>query len=95
MDRWAAAELNGSQLVEAICGPVGSKSVLVYVRGNAAPVSATVTRALLGATRREWPKRGRDATLSGLEVYLGSHTQGSARRGCWAERCNPFKIGYP
>jgi len=49
VDRQAVAELNGSQLVDAIRGPVGSKVVLVYVRDNAAPVSATVTRASLGA----------------------------------------------
>jgi hypothetical protein len=53
VDRRAVAELNGSQLVEAIRGPVGSKVVLVYVRGNAAPVSATVTRASLGAAPGE------------------------------------------
>ena len=48
VDRRAVAELNGSQLIDAIRGPVGSKVVLVYVRGNAAPVSATVIRAALG-----------------------------------------------
>ncbi len=45
VDRRAVAELNGSQLVDAIRGPVGSKVVLVCVRSNATPVSATVTRA--------------------------------------------------
>ncbi len=49
VDRRAVAELDGSQLVEAIRGPIGSKVVLVYVRGNAAPVSVRVTRASLGA----------------------------------------------
>lgn len=53
VDRRPVAELDGSQLVEAIRGPVGSKVVLVYVRGNAAPVSATVTRGALGATPTE------------------------------------------
>ncbi len=53
VDRRPVAELDGSQLVEAIRGPVGSKVVLVYVRGNAAPVSATVTRAALGAAPTE------------------------------------------
>ena len=50
VDRRAVAELNGSQLVDAIRGPVGSKVVLAYVRGNSAPVSATVVRAALGAS---------------------------------------------
>ena len=49
VDRWAVADLTGSQLVEAIRGPVGSKVVLVYVRNHGAPVSATVIRAALDA----------------------------------------------
>lgn len=53
VDRRAVAELNGSQLVDAVRGPIGSKVVLVYVRGNAAPVSATVIRAGLGAAPAE------------------------------------------
>ena len=35
---------------------------------------------MIATWRREWTKRGRDATLSGLGVYLGSQTQGSAPR---------------
>ncbi len=53
VDRRSVAELNGSQLVDAIRGPVGSKVVLVYVRDDAAPVSATVTRASLGGAPAE------------------------------------------
>ncbi len=47
VDRLALAEMDGSQLVDAIRGPVGSKVVLVYVRGNGSPLSATVIRASL------------------------------------------------
>lgn len=53
VDRRAVAELDGSQLVEAIRGPIGSKVVLVYVRGNAEPVAVTLTRAMLGAAPAE------------------------------------------
>jgi hypothetical protein len=42
-------ELTGTRLVDAIRGPVGSKVTLTYRRGTAAPVEATVVRALLGA----------------------------------------------
>ena len=53
VDQRSVAQLNGSELVEAIRGPVGSKVVLVYVRDEAAPVSATVIRAsLTGAPAR-------------------------------------------
>lgn len=47
VDQRAVTELNGSQLVDAIRGPVGSKVLLVYVRGDAAPVSVAVIRAAL------------------------------------------------
>lgn len=48
VDQRPVAGLNGSQLVDAIRGPIGSQVQLIYVRGNSAPVSATVTRAALG-----------------------------------------------
>ena len=35
---------------------------------------------VIAAWRREWTQRGCDATLSGLVMHLGSHTQGSAPR---------------
>lgn len=40
-------DLDGSQLVDAIRGPIGSKVVLAYVRGNSEVRSATVIRASL------------------------------------------------
>jgi hypothetical protein len=55
VDQRAVAELDGSQLVDAIRGPIGSKVELVYVRGNAAPVSTTVIRAALGAAPAQPP----------------------------------------
>lgn len=49
VDKLRVADLNGSQLVDAIRGPIGSKVVLVYFRGDAAePTYATVIRASLG-----------------------------------------------
>ena len=48
VDERAVSELDGAQLVDAIRGPAGSKVVLLYVRGNAAPVPVTVTREVLG-----------------------------------------------
>ncbi len=51
----AVAQLNGSQLVDAIQGPVGSQVVLVYVRGNAPPTQVTITRAALGPAPQAAP----------------------------------------
>ena len=45
----SVADLGGSQLVDAIRGPVGSKVVLTYLRAGGAPQSATVLRAPLGS----------------------------------------------
>ncbi|WP_163995693.1 PDZ domain-containing protein [Pyxidicoccus caerfyrddinensis] len=42
------ASLSGTQLVDAIRGPVGSQLQLVYARGNAQPGQVVVTRAALG-----------------------------------------------
>ncbi len=62
VDQRAVSELNGSQLVDAIRGPVGSKVALVYVRGNAAPVSATVIRAALASSPAQPPPQSSNPT---------------------------------
>ena len=45
----SVADLGGSQLVDAIRGPVGSKVMLTYLRAGGAPQSTSVTRAPLGS----------------------------------------------
>lgn len=48
VDGRAVAQLNGSQLVDSLRGPVGSQVVVVYVRGGSHPVQVTLTRTALG-----------------------------------------------
>ena len=55
VDERAVDELGGTQLVDAIRGPIGSKLTLVYLRGDRPPVAVTLARAALGAAPSQTP----------------------------------------